>query len=339
MTPGARTRLSLARLAALLLATLVAAAATLGLAQPASAGDGEDEARLYELTNQSRAQNGLGPLAYDAAASGIARGWAQELARSGQLRHNPDLVAQVDAWVTRDWTRLGENVGYSGTVDQVQAAYMNSTGHRANILGGYNRVGIGAARDGGGRLWTTVVFLQGPALPVLGPGGFTDTLGSSHGTNIAKVAAAAITGGYPDGTYRPDAPVTRGQMATFLQRAYGLTPGAGPTFPDVVGTTHEPGVRAVAGEGIATGGADGRFRPTEWLSRGQLAAFLARAEGLDLNAGGPSFCDVAGQPFEREIRAVAAAGIASGGADGCYRPNAPVTRGQMATFLVRAQNL
>lgn len=164
---GARTRSSLARFLAVVVALLVSAVATLGLARPASAGDADDEARLYELTNQSRAQNGLAPLAYDSAASGVARGWAQELARSGQLRHNPDLVAQVDAYVTRDWTRLGENVGYSGTVDQVQTAYMNSTGHRANILGAYNRVGIGASRDATGRLWTTVVFLQGPALPAV----------------------------------------------------------------------------------------------------------------------------------------------------------------------------
>ena len=41
---------------------------------------------------------------------------------------------------------------------------MNSPPHRANILGGYNRVGVGAARDGNGRLWTTLVFLQGPPI-------------------------------------------------------------------------------------------------------------------------------------------------------------------------------
>jgi len=198
-----------------------------------------------------------------------------------------------------------------------------------------------AGPAGGARPWAQ--WHGGPAhlgqFVQVGPGGFTDTYGHPHGENIAKVAVARITGGYPDGTFRPNDPVTRGQMGTFLQRAYGLTAGDGPTFPDVVGTTHEPGVRAVAGAGIATGDRSGNFRPGEWLSRAQMAAFLARAEGLDLDAGGPSFCDTAGHAFEREIRAVAAAGIASGGTDGCYRPNDPVTRGQMATFLARAQNL
>jgi hypothetical protein len=147
---------------AAVLAVVIATSAA--FANPAGADDIGDEARLYELTNQSRAQNGLGSLAYDPGLVGVARGWAQELARSGSLRHNPNLVAQVDAHVTRDWTRLGENVGYSGTVDQVQVAYMNSPGHRANILGDFNRVGVGAVRDGSGRLWTVVVFMKGPAL-------------------------------------------------------------------------------------------------------------------------------------------------------------------------------
>lgn len=158
---------ALARTLLALFVGLVVTAGSLALAGPASAGNAEDESRLFELTNRSRAENGLAALAYDGAASGVARAWAGELARSGSLRHNPNLVAQVDAQVTRDWTRLGENVGYSSTVDQVQTAYMNSTGHRANILGAYNRVGVGAVRDGTGRLWTTVVFLQAPALPAV----------------------------------------------------------------------------------------------------------------------------------------------------------------------------
>lgn len=171
-----------------------------------------------------------------------------------------------------------------------------------------------------------------------GPGGFTDTLGHPHGANIGKVARAGIAGGYPDGTYRPNAPVTRAQMAAFLQRGYKLAPASSPTFPDVVGTTHEAAIRAVAAAGIATGGTDGRFRPNDAVTRGQMAAFVARAEGLELDGGGPSFCDTGGHPFEREIRAVARAGIASG-SNGCFNPNGAVTRGQMATFLVNALGL
>jgi uncharacterized protein YkwD len=153
-----------ARCLAALVALLVAAAVALAFAAgPAAADDAADEVRLFQLTNDSRAANGCAPLAYDTAASSVARSWAAELARSGNLRHNPNLVSQVSTYVTNQWSAIGENVGYAGSVDQVHAAYMASSPHRANILGNYNRVGVGSVRSGN-YVWTTVVFVLGPPL-------------------------------------------------------------------------------------------------------------------------------------------------------------------------------
>jgi hypothetical protein len=112
------------------------------------------------------------------------------------------------------------------------------------------------------------------------PGGtFSDVAGSTHRAGIDAVAEAGIAGGYADGTFRPDLPVTRGQMATFLTRALDLPAGAS-SFPDVAGSTHRAGIDAVAEAGIAGGYADGTFRPDLPVTRGQMATFLARA--LDL---------------------------------------------------------
>jgi hypothetical protein len=127
-------------------------------------------------------------------------------------------------------------------------------------------------------------------------------------------------------------------MAAFLQRAYDLPAASSPTFNDIGGTTHEAAIRAVAAAGIAGGFPDGSFKPSQNVTRGQMAAFIARAERLDLDRAGPQFCDTGGHTFEREIRAVAAAGIADG-ANGCFNPNADVTRGHMAKFLANALNL
>jgi hypothetical protein len=66
-----------------------------------------------------------------------------------------------------------------------------------------------------------------------------------------------------------------------------------------------------------------------------MATFLARALHLAPNPVVP-FSDVVDNGHAAGIGAVAAAGIASGFSDGTYRPNASVTRGQMATFLFRA---
>lgn len=176
---------------------------------------------------------------------------------------------------------------------------------------------------------------SGPiGLPSPSPVSFCDTAGHAHEESIAKIAAAGIAHG-SQGCYRPDEPVTRGQMATFLQRSYSLAAGTS-NFCDVAGHAHEPGITAVTHAGIAHG-SNGCYRPDEPVTRGQMATFLARAEGLEPGPGN-LFCDVSGHTHEASTGAVAAAGIAQGNS-GCYRPDDAVTRGQMATFLVRALQL
>jgi len=163
--------------------------------------------------------------------------------------------------------------------------------------------------------------------------GFVDVAGTTHAEAIAWVADQGITGGFGDGTFRPGADVTRGQMAAFLARGLELPEGS-VTFDDVVGTTHEAAVAAVAEAGITSGFPDGTFRPGDPVTRGQMAAFLTR--GLELPPGSATFGDVTGTTHEAAIAAVAEAGITTGFADGTFRPGQPVNRGQMAAFLFRA---
>jgi hypothetical protein len=154
------------------LVVLVAAASGLVAgAAPAAAAttDGAAETELVRLTNDDRAAAGLAALAHDPAASDVARAWATSMADRGELQHNPDVVAQVEAAVTPDWARIGENVGYGPRPGAIQDAFMASAGHRDNVLGRYNRVGVGAVRDEGGVLWVAVVFLEGPAIGTAAP--------------------------------------------------------------------------------------------------------------------------------------------------------------------------
>jgi hypothetical protein len=85
------------------------------------------------------------------------------------LQHNPNLVAQTDSRVTNQWTRLGENVGFGPDAPAIFNAFMNSPGHRNNILGDYNRIGVGSVRDGAGLLWVAVVFVKGPPIASVAP--------------------------------------------------------------------------------------------------------------------------------------------------------------------------
>jgi hypothetical protein len=113
---------------------------------------------------------------------------------------------------------------------------------------------------------------------------------------------------------------------------------APPSFSDIAGDTHAESIRRAAAAGVVTGFPDGTFRPGQSLSRGQMAAILARALSLPTGAAG-AFVDVGGHTHERAIGALAAAGIAEGYGDGTYRPDDHVSRAEMATFLMRAFEL
>ncbi|CAN5850274.1 hypothetical protein BH24ACT3_BH24ACT3_09670 [soil metagenome] len=115
------------------------------------------------------------------------------------------------------------------------------------------------------------------------PGRFGDALGAPHGANVDAIAAAGVAEGLPDGSFGSNRPVTRGQMASFLDRlvAYALG-GTGPPpvpgpdrFTDDTGV-HEAAINTIAALGITGGVAPGRFAPAATVSRGQMAMFLAR---------------------------------------------------------------
>lgn len=174
------------------------------------------------------------------------------------------------------------------------------------------------------------------------PGGavpeFRDIDGNFHAENIRRIAEEGVTGGCDAGRYCPARNVTRGQIATFLDRALDL-PSGDASFDDVpAGHTHAEGIAAVAAAGITVGCAPDRFCPNASLSRAQMASLLARA--LDLPDGVDDFADVTGDDTHAgAIAAVADAGITQGCEPGRFCPDASVTRAQMATFLVRSFDL
>lgn len=96
---------------------------------------------------------------------------------------------------------------------------------------------------------------------------------------IERMAELEITGGYGDGTFRPDDAVTRAQMAVFLSRAYSLPDGPDPGFADVPDDAwYAADVAKLAASGITGGYVDGTFRPGQDTTRAQMATFLHRAQ-------------------------------------------------------------
>jgi peptidoglycan/xylan/chitin deacetylase (PgdA/CDA1 family) len=116
-------------------------------------------------------------------------------------------------------------------------------------------------------------------LDLSGSPGYPDVGDASvHAGAIAAVTAAGIAEGREDGTYQPESYVTRAQMASFLTRAYGLEGEGPPPFDDVAADApHADAIAAVTEAGIAEGWGDGTFRPTDGVTRAQMASFLDRA--------------------------------------------------------------
>lgn len=118
------------------------------------------------------------------------------------------------------------------------------------------------------------------------------------------------------------------------------TPGA-PEFGDVAGSPFIADITWLAEEGITKGcnpPENSEFCPNAPVTRGQMAAFLARALGYT-TVGSVEFVDDNGSVFETDIERIANAGVTLGcnpPSNDRYCPDAPVTRAQMAAFLHRA---
>lgn len=115
------------------------------------------------------------------------------------------------------------------------------------------------------------------ALPARSP--FRDlTPSTQFYREIVWAHQAGIVQGWPDGTFRPTAPIERGAVAAFLHRAAGSPQTtAAPTFSDVP-ASHQFAreIAWCASAGITTGWPDGTFRPDALIGREAMAAFTLR---------------------------------------------------------------
>ena len=140
-----------------LVAVLVTGLSSL-VAPAASASTVTPRARMYQATNHSRLNNGVHRVDIHWTMSRLARQHSIAMANKGYIFHTTNPSAFYLDGI--HWATWGENVGVTGgTVSSIQNAFMQSTGHRANILNQrFRRVALGTYRDDAGLLWVTVFF-------------------------------------------------------------------------------------------------------------------------------------------------------------------------------------
>lgn len=173
-------------------------------------------------------------------------------------------------------------------------------------------------------------------------------------TFYADGAETELTGGVAVAMPAPEdgtlLPCLNGTPLAFSTVADGtlrfLAPGGGDftlearaaAFADTADHWAESSVARLAARGVLLGDGE-RFRPDDAVTRAQLAAILVRLWESAFGAlpeGETAFSDCAEDAwYSHAVRALAAAGVVSGFPDGAFRPDEPVTRGQMAVMLAR----
>ena len=148
------TRLALTTALTLAFAPAATAAACEGAKlQPAEGNLGKVRAAVLCLHNEERAEHGLGKLKANKKLREAARGHSTFMVRASRFEHG-DLAGRIRQAGYRGWT-YGENIAWGtgrlATAGEIHRAWMNSPGHRANILRPqFREIGIGIALGAAG---------------------------------------------------------------------------------------------------------------------------------------------------------------------------------------------
>lgn len=239
-------------------------AAILGITLTAGAAGpylASEEQTVFQLVNQTRAQNGQPALTRQSALDQMARGQTDRMVERGSIYHNPNLGAEATS-LGLNWQLIGENVGVGPNVEVIHQAFVDSPPHFDNIVEStFTHLGVGVVRAPNGRIYVTHVFadlvaaertaepapapapaprpVPAPAAPtpapVLAPppalplpphavvGGEVDTtpLASVDTTPLTSNDELALQDGTPHG--HPEPPSVLPVIAGLLRRIAGIT--------------------------------------------------------------------------------------------------------------------
>ncbi len=129
--------------------------------------------------------------------------------------------------------------------------------------------------------------MNGPAYtpPVATKFSFSDIEGHWAADWIEALKETGLTSGYPDGTYQPDSPISRAEMAVFLLKAINGPSYNAPAvstyhFADTTDHWAANWIQALYVAGLTSGYPDGTFRPDQAVTRAEMAVLIVNAFGL-----------------------------------------------------------
>ena len=160
---------------------------------------------------------------------------------------------------------------------------------------------------------------------------------------ITDLANRGIISGYGDDTFRPTLDIRRDHASKIIAQVLALNTKdvVNPEFKDVPVNHPQYGeIAALKAAGIISGDGLGSFLPEKSLTRGEMAKIIANAFDLEVPAGTATpFTDVTGNIFEEYITALYVNEVTKGKGNNKFDPNGKVTRGELAAFVARAEQV
>ncbi|MCD9024085.1 S-layer homology domain-containing protein [Cohnella silvisoli] len=197
----------------------------------------------------------------------------------------------------------------------------------------------------GMKKWTAILLIVSMMFSSFGfasaaESGKSDVKGHWAEKQLNQWLEKGLIKGYADGTVKPDNPITRAELISLINRAFGFTEKADVSFSDVQSNNwaYSEVAKAVKA-GYIKGNANGTFAPGNKTSRQDLAVIIARLLKLQAdnqNAVVFSDADRFASWSKEAIGLVAAKKIMQGYTDQTFRPDAQITRAEAVVTLDRA---
>ncbi|MCI5643512.1 MAG: S-layer homology domain-containing protein [Peptoniphilus sp.] len=153
---------------------------------------------------------------------------------------------------------------------------------------------------------------------------------------VEEVKAIAYIKGYPDGTFKPQANVTRAEaaqmFATLLNGGADFGTSSATKFSDASDNWFSKAINYVVAKGLISGYPDGTFKPNESITRAEFAQMIS---GYVKNEkkGSSDFQDVKDHWAKSAIEKLYGNKNVTGYPDGTFKPNAKITRAEAVTIL------
>ena len=317
----------------------------------------QQEWDVLKETNQERLNEGLEPLSTFTALQSASDIRANEITILFD-HQRPNGESYFSVLQNIPYGLCGENIAAGlGDAAAVVDVWMNSAGHRANILeGSFCHMAPGYATSGNAyRHYWVQLFVGQCDITDVNLYNARDAYPAKRGETIEDLGLVLeLTCANHGKTYLPViAEMCRGNLDfSSYQRAetvdidaYGqsisvvLDPSlayVGPFLDVPYGTWFFDAIKFVYDQNLFNGMTASAFEPDGSMTRGMLVTVLHRMEGLPESSSSAAFLDVeSGSWFEAAIDWAAENGIVDGVGDGLFAPNSDVTREQIATILYR----